>query len=321
VEPNGRVVGRLGPVLLVRADDGSLVPCLGRGAGKGAVVGDRVAFVYDPDPDGIAEAAVTGFAPRDTVVRRADPRGGPQSGRRPLVLAANVDRMLVVSAVRPPLRTGLVDRYLVAAHAEGIEARVVVNKVDLLDGPLASDPADSESRSIDTPGDLDAAMAPYEAAGYTVHRVSAATAAGLDALRADVRGHTCVLVGHSGVGKTSLLNALVPDLGERVTALSDATGKGQHTTTTATLYPLDDGGEIIDSPGVRGFGLVEVDPHQVRDHFVDLAARAPECRFADCQHLAEPGCAVRAAVEAGELSRVRYESYCRLRASLIDEGR
>lgn len=285
-------MARRGPVLTVELTAGARTECLTRGKGKAAVVGDLV-FIDD--------GLVAGIAPRKTELARTD-----LMRRRRQVLAANLDRIYVVSAVEPPLKPGLIDRYLVAAHAQGIDAAVIVNKADLI--------TDAEERE-----DLDEMLAPYPDLGYPVLWTSATTAHGLDALLADLAGRCAILVGHSGVGKTSLLNALVPDLAEAVQALSEGSGRGQHTTTTTTLYRLPCGGELIDSPGVRSFGLWGVGPDDLKHHFPEFADPAQRCRFADCRHDAEPACAVQDAVEAGEIAESRYESYLRIRDSLIEE--
>ncbi len=296
-EADGRVVARYGPVLTVATADGRRRGCEASGAGKGAVVGDDV--FLDP-----SKTVVVGVAPRRSELVRAD-----ALNRRAQVLAANLTRIFVVCAVEPPLREGLVDRYLVAAHRAGVDAEIVYNKLDLLDG----DPElDEEVRTR---------LGVYPPIGYPVHYVSAHDGRGVDELRAAIAGQTGIFVGHSGVGKTSLLNALDPGLGERVQELSWGSMRGRHTTTTSALYTLPGGGEIIDSPGVRGFGLWGIDPREVRHHFVEFVELARACRFADCTHEHEPGCAVIEAAEAGEIDPDRYESYLRICQSLRDEGR
>lgn len=295
--PDGRVVTRQGPVLTIETPAGERRCYVVHGRGKTAVVGDEVFVERGPDGEG----RVVDVAPRRTALVRAD-----ALNRRPQVLAANVTRIFVVCSIEPPLREGLIDRYLVAAHRAGIEAHVVFNKLDLLDG----DP--------ELAGEVRERLAVYPPLGYPVHFVSAVDGRGLDGLRAALDGQTGIFVGHSGVGKTSLLNALDPGLGERVQALSEATGRGRHTTTTSALYHLPGGGEVIDSPGVRGFGLWDMDPDEVKDHFVEFLEHAPACRFADCTHVHEPGCAVVAAVERGDIHPDRYESYLRIRDSLLE---
>lgn len=296
VETNGRVVTRLGPVFTVEIDGGGTIDCVARGRGKQAVVGDRVRFEDDADNE-MAQGLVTGIGERRSALVRAD-----ALGRRAQVLAANLDRVFVVCAVEPPIREGLIDRYLVAAHAQGIAASVVFNKLDLA--------YDDEREEIEE------MLSVYPPLGYPVLATSAEDGRGLEALRAATRDQCSIFVGHSGVGKTSLLNALDPGLGERVQALSYASGRGQHTTTTSALYRLPGGGEVIDSPGVRGFALWGIDADAVRHHFPEFVERAPNCKFADCRHVHEPQCAVLDALEEGAVAESRYDSYLKIRASL-----
>jgi ribosome biogenesis GTPase len=297
--PDGRVVLRQGPVLTVLTPTGERVPCLARGKGKGAVVGDYVHYVPTP-PDELSSGNIMSIAPRRNFLARAD-----EHARRPQVIAANLDRLVVVMAVQPPARSGLIDRLLVAAHAQGIPGCVVLNKTDLLD-------------EISTE-EMDEVLEPYPDLGYPVYRVSASTGDGMAGLAAELSTGTSIFVGHSGVGKTSLLNALCPGLGERVKALSEATGRGVHTTTAAGLFSLPSGGELIDCPGVRMFALWGVEPADLARHFVEFEKYAETCRFANCRHDQEPGCAVIKAVEKDKIHLARYDSYIKLRATLMGE--
>jgi ribosome biogenesis GTPase len=298
-EPNGRVTGRLGPVFMVETESGPPLSCVARGAGKAAVVGDRVVFIPEVQTE-LAEGLIVEVGERSSTLVRMD-----ALGRRAQVLAANLDRIFIVSAVEPALREGFIDRYLVAAHAQGIESHIVINKIDLLgEGALAS--------MLER---LDA----YRQLGIPIHLLSAHSGQGLEAFINAFGDHSSILVGHSGVGKTSLINALCPDVEERVKVISAATGRGQHTTTTSAMYRLPNGGEVIDSPGVRGFGLWGVSANMLRDHFPELSSRADECRFADCQHVNEPRCAVRLALDEDLICKRRYNSYLSIRRSLLDE--
>lgn len=295
--PNGRVVTRLGPVFTVETDDGERVDCVARGRGKRAVVGDRVVFERGVDNE-MAEGLVTDVGPRAGALVRAD-----ALGRRAQVLAAHLDHIFVVVAPEPPLREGLIDRYLVAADMQGIDASIVFNKLDLVDDPEELE--DTRDR-----------LAVYPPLGHAVYFVSAHAGEGLDALRAATRERCSIFVGHSGVGKTSLLNALDPGLGERVQALSESSGRGQHTTSTSALYALPGGGEVIDSPGVRGFALWGVDPASLKQHFPEFVERERACKFADCSHIHEPGCAVIEALDDDEIASSRYDSYLKILESL-----
>lgn len=222
---------------------------------------------------------------------KADNRGRPQ------VVAANLDRVLVVIAPRPLPSRDLLDRYLVAVHSLGIEPVIVLNKSELL-----------EPGQDDTLANLDE----YARLGYTVIRTSCKQAPGVAPLAEQVESGTSILVGQSGVGKSSLAHQLLPDIDIQTGALSTTTGKGTHTTTTTILYTLPNGGRLIDSPGVWEYGLWKLDD-------ADLAAGYPEfqpwiggCRFNNCRHLSEPGCAVKDAVAAGRIVSWRYENYTRL---------
>jgi ribosome biogenesis GTPase / thiamine phosphate phosphatase len=300
LEPNGRVTGRVGPVFMVEPFDGAAtLPCVARGAGKAAVVGDQVVFSGDIDTD-LADGLIEAVGPRRSELVRTN-----ASGHRPQILAANIDAIFVVCAITPELREGLVDRYLVAASAQNLEAHLIVNKVDLL--------INEEERAA-----IKARVAGFRELGFSVSFVSCKTSEGLSEIRAALKDRCSIVVGHSGVGKTSLLNALCPDISEKVQEISLASGRGQHTTTTSALYYLPDGGELIDSPGVRSFALWGIHRDTLRDHFVEIAALAGACRFGDCQHLSEPGCAVRSALEAGEVSARRYSSYLNIRETLAD---
>jgi ribosome biogenesis GTPase len=223
-------------------------------------------------------------------------RTDPHHGHRRRVLAANVDLVvLVLDAGR--LRAGLIDRLRLAVEGSGATLAVAVNKCDA--------PHDPE--------ELAAELAPHRAAGVPVVLLSALTGDGIDALRALVRGRTCVFVGHSGVGKSTLLNRLDP-LHERATAAVRADDRrGRHTTSASRLWVLGDGTRLIDTPGVRAFGLD--DGACADDAFPEVAALAAGCRFRDCAHAHEPGCAVRAAVEAGTLPAERFAAYAKLRAA------
>lgn len=254
-------------------------------------VGDEVQFVASHD-----SVRIVAVAPRRTWLARPDP-GNPH---RRLVLAANIDVAVVVAAAAdPPLRPGLVDRFLLALGDGGVAPLVVVNKIDLVRGDAAMQA-------------LAAMLAPYGELGVPVLRCAALAGEGIDALRTAIAGKTCVFVGHSGVGKSALLNALDPAGQRRTGQVSDHHGRGRHTTTSSRLWQLDDRTRVIDTPGVRAFGLGELDPALVRSGFVDLAAFAGACRFRDCSHRDEPDCGVRAAVAAGALPAARYRSYLRI---------
>ena len=261
-------------------------------------VGDRVLLEHDAsDAWAIAE-----ILPRRSRLARRAPGGG--QGER--IVAANVDQVVVVfAAANPEPHPRMLDRFLVIAEANELAARVVINKVELVGGAEAA-----RERWSD-----------YERAGYPVHLTSAKRREGLDALHGALSGVVSVLTGPSGVGKSSLLNSMFPGLDLRVGEISESVNKGRHTTVGGYLHPLpgDDGGYVADTPGLREIGMWALAPESLDVCFPELRPYLPHCRFADCRHGVEPECAVRAAVEAGEVSAARYESYLKLRVELEEE--
>lgn len=259
-------------------------------------IGDWVTISVVTDETGLIESV----AERERVLSRARP--SPYERRKVLedqeqVLVANPDQVVFVFSIkkpRPSLRK--LDRFLVVAEMNELPAVICVNKVDLVDAGKAQE-----------------LFGPYEAIGYPVLYTSAKTGEGLDALGEALKGKLSVLAGSSGVGKSSLLNAMQPGLGLRVREVSEATEKGLHTTRHAELFPLEEGGYVADTPGIRALALFDVEPQELDGYFREMAPLVPECQFSDCSHVHEPGCAVRAAVEAGRISEERYNSYLRLR--------
>lgn len=266
-----------------------------------AAVGDRVTLETQPDGTG----TITQVEERQRVLSRVAPSSAVgTSAEREQVIIANPDQaVFVFAAAHPSPHVRMLDRFLVAAEKASIpEIRVCVNKLDLVKG------AQLEV--------IEAAFAPYARIGYPVLYASANTGEGIEDLRQLVTGKISVFTGPSGVGKTSLLNAIEPDLGRRVNAVSAATTKGRHTTRYSELIPLAGGGYIADTPGIRAISPWDVEPDELDGYYIDIAPHVAECKFPDCTHTHEPGCGVLEAVKRGEVTAERYDSYLRLRAEL-----
>jgi ribosome biogenesis GTPase len=281
----GLVLAHYGQITLVESASGEPVRCATRRNLPRTVCGDRVQW----QPSSPREGVITRVLERRTTLVRPDHknRGRP--------LAANLDQIVVVVASKPSFEPGMLDRYLVAAELIGTTPVIVVNKLDLLD-------AESLSR-------VEQRLASYRQLGYTLLFTSTRNTDGLTELHRQLKSHTSILVGQSGVGKSSLVTALVPDIEVRVGTLSQVTGLGRHTTTAAQLYHLPDGGDLIDSPGVRDFSLCPVAAQELACGFIEFQPYLGHCRFHNCRHLKEPGCAVQAAARGGAISQQRLESY------------
>ena len=261
-------------------------------------VGDNVTVEQD-ERDAAGAWAITEIHPRRSALARRSPGGG--RGER--IVAANVDQVIVVfAAAKPEPHVRMLDRFLVIAEGNDIPARIVFNKVDLVGGPSG----------------VDAIAGDYERAGYQVHRTSVKGNVGLRELHDVLAGTTSALSGPSGVGKSSLVNALFPGLTLRTGEISESVNKGRHTTVGAVLIPVPDalGGFVVDTPGLREVGMWGLLPDKLDQCFPEFRSSLGQCKFADCSHAHEPGCAVREGVEAGTISRARYESYVKLRGEL-----
>jgi ribosome biogenesis GTPase len=261
-------------------------------------VGDRVRLQHDPH----AQAwTIDEIMPRRSRLARRSPGGG--KGER--VIAANIDQVLIMfAAAKPEPHPRMLDRFLVIAEANDLPARVIVNKIELVGD------ADARARFGD-----------YERAGYPVHYISVKQQVGIADVHSALAGQVSVISGPSGVGKSSLLNALFPGLGLRVSEISESVNKGRHTTVGAflQLLPADVGGGVVDTPGLREIGLWEFPIERLDTCFPELRDHRVDCRFADCSHVSEPGCAVRSALARGEVSVARYESYVKLRAEIQED--
>ena len=291
---NGVVISHFGKQLDVESlVDGAIVRCHQRANLPTLVTGDRV--VWEPGDDGVG--VIVSLAERRSVFARPGFAGVVKP------MAANIDVVLVVIAPTPMPHANLIDRYLVAIETLGLRPMLILNKADLLD-------------SCEDPLAIDELLEIYRSIDYSVLEVSATGQQGLDALRQALAGSTTVLVGQSGVGKSSLVNGLGVDAElALVGGLSTVHDKGMHTTTTSRLFHLE-GFDLIDSPGIREFGLGHVSPQDVFEGFVELRGMAEPCKFRDCAHQGEPGCAVMAAMEAGEIHPGRLQSYFQILDSL-----
>jgi ribosome biogenesis GTPase len=281
----GTVLERDGSVYRVVTEGGEVRAVL-RGKAKRdtprVVVGDRVQLESEPTGE---YYGVVGVEPRTTLLERRVPEG---RGTRPV--AANIDEVFVVTAtVDPPPILQLIDRLLVVAEANSIPAAVVVNKVEL-----------------DPGGDL---IERCRASGYTVYPTSARTGEGIEAFAAALRGRISVVTGPSGAGKSSLLNAVQPGLRLRIGEISARVRRGKNTTVSAVMLPLESGGFLVDTPGFSEVGLWGIEPRELAACFPEMRPFIGECRYADCRHITEPGCRIRAAADAGEIPRDRLESY------------
>lgn len=253
------------------------------------VVGDEVLFTEEGDDFVIEELSPR----RNYIIRRAS-----NLSKESHIIAANIDRaMLVVTLSSPRTAPEFIDRFLVTCEAYSIPATILLAKIDLA----------AECRE-----QVDAFRATYESAGYEVIEISALYGTGLDRVRELVAGRTTLVAGNSGVGKSTLIGALEPTLDVRTGEISQSHHKGRHTTTFSTMYPLTGGGSIIDTPGVKGFGLIDIEDAELGRYFPDMMRYAPECRYYNCTHVHEPGCAVVSAVEEGKIAYSRYESYLKI---------
>lgn len=250
-------------------------------------VGDVVE--YDADDDGLG--VITAIEPRrNYIIRRAS-----NLSKESHILAANLDQAaLVVTIVEPETKPEFIDRFLVTCEAYNIPATIILNKIDI---QRHYPDAVAEFRQI------------YSLAGYPVLEVSALTGENMDAVALLLRDKTTLFAGNSGVGKSTLIKALDPQAGVRIGDISDYHHKGMHTTTFASMYPLPGGGDIIDTPGIKGFGLIEIDPQELYHYYPEIMRHAADCQFYNCTHTHEPGCAVQRAVRDGLIAESRYISY------------
>lgn len=299
-EVQGLVVRNTGSHYLVLCDDGIERACLAKGnlrlrgirSTNPIVVGDRVLLLLTSESSGEAHFIREILPRRNYILRRA-----ANLSKQSHILAANIDAsFLVCTIAAPETSTTFIDRFLANAEAYQVPTELVFNKVDMLT---------SEGKDY-----LEELIRLYSSIGYACHKVSARTGEGIERLRACMQGRITLLSGHSGVGKSTLINALIPGVELRVGNISEAHYTGMHTTTFSQMIPLSDtSGYLIDTPGIKGFGLLDVDKHEASHYFRDIFALQPECRFGNCTHTHEPACAVRTALDQGQIASSRYISY------------
>lgn len=297
----GKVLKSTGKWYIVELSDGSIVNCRIRGkirleglsTTNPIAVGDNVVLADDIDDEG--NRVITGFEKRSNYIVRKSTNLSKQMQ----ILAANVDRAyLVITIKNPTTQLAFIDRFLVAAESFRIPTTLLINKIDLY-----------------TPDDLEYAQAlahMYEQIGYPTHLISAENEQSIAFLRNEIMGKQVMVSGHSGVGKSTLINQLDANLNLRTGEISDIHLQGKHTTTFAEMHQLQTGGYIIDTPGIRAFGITEIEKEHISHYFPEMRKLLNECKFHNCKHLNEPKCAVKLAVENGEIYESRYQTYVQL---------
>jgi ribosome biogenesis GTPase len=295
----GLIVKHTGSNYMVRNDDGQLYLSTVRGklrlkdmkTTNPIAVGDKVTFSATSGDKGV----ITGILPRKNyIIRRST-----NLSRQAHILAANIDRVfLIVTLTQPETRYEFIDRFLVTAEAYKIPVWIVINKIDLLDtGELQEE--------------LKYFKHVYSSAGYTILEISALKNINIDKIRSEIPGRISLFSGNSGTGKSTVLNSLLPDLDLKTGEISKANSKGTHTTTFYEMFEMNDG-FVIDSPGIKGFGLIDIDKSEVYHFFPEIFRESAGCKFGMCSHTHEPECAVKAAVESGVISESRYMSYLKI---------
>lgn len=295
----GLVLSRFGQHADVEDASGAVVRCNMRRTISSVVTGDEVSWRRSKQPTGSIDGVIEAVAERHSVLLRPD----FYDGLKPV--AANIDLMIIVSAILPALSLNIIDRYLVASEITGIKPLLVINKIDLL--------PETEQQALDQQLQL------YRLMGYACLLVSAKTGQGMAELLQYLHSGTSIFVGQSGVGKSSLMNTLMPGLAAATQEVSEVSGLGQHTTTVSRLYHLPEGGKLIDSPGIREFALWHLSPEEVTNGFIEFRPWLGRCKFRDCKHLTDPGCAIQHAVAEGEISPLRYESYQKILHSMAQD--
>ena len=277
-ELQGLVITRYGQRQLVESNNGGLFQATGRQNIGLSVAGDRVLFQKVEGDEGV----VTAIYPRKTELKRQD-----------RLIAANIDQLWLVVAIEPHYQFELIDRYLIMAENSNLPINIIVNKIELSnnDNQLSND------------------FSHYIDLGYDVHFLSVKNKTNLEKLKKSLIDRSHIFLGQSGVGKSSLINSLIPDLDLRVNEISTKSKLGKHTTTNTTIYHIPSGGDLIDSPGIREFQLDDLTEKQIVNGFREFKSLIGKCRFRNCQHINEPNCAIKKAIESGNINSSRYESY------------
>jgi len=291
---NGTVLTHHGKELIVNTESNETINCQLRQNLGTIVCGDRVVFNYLDINSEPKTAVVVALTERDNLLEKTGFAGKAKA------VAANIDQVIVVCSLVPRPNSYLIDRYLVAAENLPASPMIVINKIDLLD--------DTNEHIVNDINSI------YDTIGYRVLETSATRNMGIDELKSMLADSTSILVGLSGVGKSSLVKDLLPDIDIRIGEISQASSEGKHTTTVSTLYSLPSGGNLIDSPGVRDFSPVNLNKAQIMEGFIELRPYRGKCKFANCSHTHEPGCAITEALEKGEVNRQRVNSFRKMLA-------
>ncbi len=293
----GIVISRFGQHADIEDENGNIERCNLRRAVKSLVTGDRVVWRAGNEAYQGISGVVEAVHPRTTVLTRPD----YYDGIKPI--AANIDHIIIVSSIAPEFSRNIIDRYLIACEDIGIDPIIVLNKSDLLD---------EESAKL-----IDNELQSYRDIGYQV-LYSSMHGDGLDSLKAAMKDKINIFVGQSGVGKSSLVNLLLPEVEAVTGEISEGSGLGKHTTTTARLYHFADGGDLIDSPGIREFSLWHLAAERIAWGFIEFRPFLGQCKFRDCKHKKDPGCALVEAVEEGKIDDARYQSFLRILETMDD---